>query len=315
MKDDASTPQTVVLQGLQPEEYEHPLDRQALNALEGTPGLETLIRKINQYGIEAILRIQYTGSNIKVTSRMFPDIYEMLLSICRIIHLKKIPDLYIKQGSEINAFAIGSENPIIVLNEGTIGMLTPAELAFVMGHEVGHIKSQHMVYQDLARQIFPFVGDIIGKATLGIGDLFTTPIQIALLAWQRKSEFTCDRAGLLACQNINAATTAFMKIAGVPQSYYNNIDPVIFIDQAREFEGYDDNNLSKVAKLVSVLSQTHPWTVMRGAELYAWINSGSYQKLLMKYSNQGLCKHVFCKQCGKQIRNNAKFCPFCGSEV
>jgi hypothetical protein len=61
MKDETSISHPVVLNGLRPEEYEHPLDRKALNALEGTPGLETLIRKINQYGIEKIVKVRYTG--------------------------------------------------------------------------------------------------------------------------------------------------------------------------------------------------------------------------------------------------------------
>ena len=45
MMDDLSNLHLTVLHGLRSEEYEHPLDRQTLNALEGTPGLETLIRK------------------------------------------------------------------------------------------------------------------------------------------------------------------------------------------------------------------------------------------------------------------------------
>ena len=147
---------------------------------------------------------------------MFPEVYNTLLSVCQTINLNPIPDLYIQEGGEINAFAVGSEKPIIVLNEGTIEKLNPIELTFIIGHEVGHIKSQHMVYQLLAKLILPIIGDIIESATLGIGNIFTTPIQIALLSWSRKSEFSSDRAGLLACQDINAAITAFMKKAGVP---------------------------------------------------------------------------------------------------
>ena len=307
--------QIITLYGLHPEEYEHPLDRKALDALEGTPGIETLIRKINQYGVEVLLRVQYTGSNIKVTPKMFPDLQEMLLSVCETIHLKHIPEMYIEQGDDINAFVVGSENPILVLKEGAVQKLTPAELTFIIGHEVGHIKSQHMVYHQLAGLAFPLIGNLIGRATLGIGDALVTPIKIALFSWSRKSEFTCDRAGLLACQDVNSAVTAFMKIAGAPEYYYDNLDPTIFMDQAKEFEGYDKNNMDRVAKLVSVLGSTHPWTVMRCAELQNWISSGAYQELLTEHSNPILQKKVFCKQCGKQIKEGVKFCIFCGDEV
>lgn len=305
----------ILLHGLRSEEYEHPLDRKALDALEGTPGLETLIRKMNQYGIEKLLKIQYTGSNIKVTPKVLPEVYETLLSVCQTINLKQIPSLYVQQGEEINAFAIGSENPIIVLNERTIEKLNSKELAFIIGHEVGHIKSQHMVYNQLASHVLPFIGDLIGKATLGIGELITTPIQLALLSWDRKSEFTCDRAGLLACQDINSAVTAFMKIAGAPKSCYSNLDPSTFIDQTKEFRMYDGEKLDKIAKFISILGSTHPWTVMRCAELSAWIDSGSYQQLLATHRKPILQQNAFCKLCGKQIKNDAKFCIFCGSQI
>lgn len=315
MTNESSTSQPIILHGLRPEEYEHPLDRKALNALEGTPGLDKLIRKINQYGIETTYKIQYTGSNIKVTSQVFPEVYEILESVCQTINLKQIPSLYIQEGVEINAFAIGSEKPIIVLNEGTIEKLTTKELTFIIGHEVGHIKSQHMVYSLLANLIFPLIGDLVGKATLGIGEVVTTPIQIALLSWSRKSEFSCDRAGLLACQDIEAAMTAFMKIAGAPRSHYHDLDPKTFINQAKEFEGFDEDKIDKIAKIVSVLGNTHPWTVMRCAELNNWIDSGAYQELLTNRCKKTSQTSEFCTQCGKQVKNDARFCIFCGSEI
>ncbi len=44
-----------------PEEYEHPLDRKALDSLVGTPGLDKMFRFINEHGIELILKTQFTG--------------------------------------------------------------------------------------------------------------------------------------------------------------------------------------------------------------------------------------------------------------
>lgn len=64
-----------------------------------------------------------------------------------------------------NAFAAGVEDPIIVINSGAIDLLTYEELLFIIGHEVGHIKSQHVLYSQMA-QILPILGDIIGSATL-----------------------------------------------------------------------------------------------------------------------------------------------------
>ena len=37
--------------------------------------------------------------------------------------------------------------------------------------------------------------------------------------------------------------------------------------------------MNKVVKFLSIADETHPWTVMRSAELLKWIDSGEYNRL------------------------------------
>jgi Zn-dependent protease with chaperone function len=92
------------------------------------------------------------------------------------------------------------------------------------------------------------------------------------------SEFTADRAGLLCCQNKDAAIRAFMKMAGMPIKEFNNMNYQTFIQQATEFKQLDYDAMSKVIKFISIADNSHPWTVMRAAELLNWINSGEFNK-------------------------------------
>lgn len=94
------------------------------------------------------------------------------------------------------------------------------------------------------------------------------------------SEFTADRAGLLCCQNKDAMIRAFIKMAGLPKEQYNNIPTESFIQQARDFKALDVEGMNKVVKLLSIADSTHPWTVMRSAELLKWIESGEYDKII-----------------------------------
>ena len=283
MSHQSESSERCMLHGLRPEEYEHPMDRQALNALEGTPGLETLIRKVNEYGLERIMRAQYTGSYLQVTAGNQGTLYEILEDACRTIHVSPIPGLYIRQGYEIGAYVVGSENPMIVLNTGTVTRLTRDELGFVIGHELGHIKSQHIVYHLLAETVLPFLGGWLSRATLGLGDILSAPIQLALYGWYRKSELTCDRAGLLAAQNLDAVITAMMKIAGAPECFYDQLDPEQFLNQARAYQELDEQSLDNLAKRISVMTRSHPWTVMRCAELDTWVTSGDFDGLLQTH--------------------------------
>ena len=268
----------IKISNLNKTEYEHPLDKKALSILKKTPGLDTLVKQFNKRGIEKILKFQITGSNIKVTKTNYPEIYKTLERACEILDCYPIPELYVQIGF-INAYTVGVENPIIVITSGCIGLLSYDELLCIIAHEVGHIKSQHVLYYQISR-VIPTMGNLLSSMTLGFGNLISHGLQIPLLNWQRKAELTSDRAGLLACQNIEAATTLMMKIAGAPPKYYSNLKAEDFKKQSREFEKFDEDNLDKVAKGVSVMFEDHPWTVMRGHELYKWIDSGQYNKVI-----------------------------------
>lgn len=301
------------------DEYEHEFDRKALDALEGTPGLETLVRNFYQHGIERLVRIQYTGSNIKVNKKNYPEIYEVLEEACNILNLTDIPDLYISWSYQINGLTTGVEKPIIVLSSGAVDLLSREELLFVIGHEVGHIKSQHVLYHEMAR-IFPIIGEIIGSATLGIGTVISKVVELSLHNWARMSEFTADRAGLLTCQDFEVAARALIKIAGMPQKYFDRINVPEFIEQAQAFESYDFNTLDKVVKIMSIMWQDHPWTVMRAAELWKWVGSGAYSEIVdshgqvMQSVGQASIR-MFCRDCGCKLKGNEMFCPKCGGKV
>ncbi len=306
-----------ILHGLQADFYEHPFDHSALNALKGTPGLEPLVRKLNEWGIEHFLKIQYTGSNLKVTPDNFPEIYEMVREAGTVLNLSRVPDLYIQDEAGINALTAGVERPVVVLNASCIDCLSLDELFFVVGHELGHIKSGHVLYHQIGA-LLPILGEIVGHLTLGIGDLFSTAIQVALLNWQRMSELTADRAGLLACQNRDASISAMVKIAGLPHKFYGHFNAEDFIAQARDFKELDRSPLDKVAKILSIMGQSHPWTVLRAAEFDTWTTSGGYNRILEACGSQAKISEAeirFCHACGSPLNGDEDFCPACGHKL
>jgi len=307
------------LPALDCQEYEHPFDKQALDALEGTPGLELLVRKINEHGLERLLRIQYTGSNLKVTPRSLPEVHSLLAEVCEVLYLSPLPDLYIVAGHEVNAFTSGVEQPIVVIHSGCVDLLSRDELCFVIAHEIGHIKSNHCLYHQLG-QVLPVLGRMIGSATFGIGGLVSAGLEMALTNWARMSEFTADRAGLLGCQNATSAITAMVKVAGLPRKYFGSPVADGFIEQARQFEAYDFDKLDRLAKIVSSMGHNHPWTVMRAAEFLRWVDSGVYQRVLDRQTASPpplttSSSLGFCANCGAAITQAGAFCERCGQRL
>ena len=265
-----------ILTGLEHSQYEHPFDKMALEKLESIPLLTKFFKWITTNTVERIYTVQYTGSNLKVTKENYPQIYQYLEDACKILDLKDVPDLYIDWSYTINACTIGAENPIIILNSGLIDLCTDEEIMFIIGHEVGHIKSNHMLYHMMAQVINYFI-----DATPG-GTLVAGGLQFALYYWSRMSEFTADRAGLMCCQDPEAMARAFIKMAGLPLKEFDNIRTDTFLQQARDFKMLDYDGMNKVVKFLSIADETHPWTVMRSAELLKWIESGEYDRFISK---------------------------------
>jgi len=270
----------VVLKGLRPRDYEHPYDRRALAALEANSTLSTVVSKLTQYGIERTLRLQYAASNIRASGGRFAEACEALGQACRILDITHSPELYVDWEREFaHVVTVGSDHPLIVLTSPLLDALTYDELLFVLGHELGHFRSRHVVYSQIA-MVLPVLGDVLKTATLGIGGLLSGGLQLSVNNWLRMSDFTADRAGMLACQDLDAACRALIKLGGAVEAGHDVFDVADFRAQAKEFAGYDFDALDKLARVVSAMRSEQPWTVMRASELINWIEGGKYDSLL-----------------------------------
>lgn len=305
----------VILKGLHPSDYEHPFDRKALETLEGTPGLDRLTRKFWEVGLDRLMKVQHAGSNILVSHRNFPELENAYSCACETLYFDRRPDLYLMWEYGINAHATGVKQPLVAVCSGCIDLLDSQELTYILGHELGHIKSNHILYHQMAN-VLPFFSQLAGQATFGIGFLLGQGLQLALYNWQRMSEFTSDRAGLLACQDRDAALRVLVKMAGLPIKHFNSGIEQEFLKQAREFQDYDYDKLNKLVKMYSVMNRTHPWTVMRAAELLRWVESGEYDAVLMRCSQvKTEVPADICSNCEAHRRESHKFCGSCGASL
>ena len=138
--------------GLDASRFQHPHDVAATEALAGIPGLDLVVSKVMEYGLERIYYLENTADNVRVTPRMFPRLHRYLGWGCRILDVEE-PELYVTMDPNPNAFTYGHKSPFIVLTSGLIDLLGDEELSFVVGHELGHIKAGHVLYTVLARNI------------------------------------------------------------------------------------------------------------------------------------------------------------------
>ncbi|MDF5719890.1 MAG: M48 family metallopeptidase [Rhizonema sp. PD37] len=267
-----------ILHGIRVQTYQHPLDRKALVALEKMPGLPLLLKKINEYGIDRLLRMQTKGGEFRVSPRNFPSLHNALVETCKILDSPQ-PDLYLYRGEgHISTYAIGVEKPLVGINIEAMEWLSGEELLFVLGHEIARIEGRYLNYQQLA-VVMPLLKNLISSTTLGLGGLAASGLEVALFNWIVMAKFTADRAGLLACQDVDVAMTALIKLGGLPEEYINPEVKQDFLAQAREFDIDDLDRLDQVTKIFSFMEYQYPWVVMRASELLKWVDSGMYEQL------------------------------------
>lgn len=286
---------------LQSAEYEHPFDKAALEQLRRLKGFDTVVNFVLNWTTIKWRIVELCGSNFHVTKESCPELYSLVQESAEILDVDRLPQIYTQWSYNVNAYTTGYKNDtILVFYTGAVDLMTDQELTFIASHELGHIKSGHVLYHIMG-QLF---AQIIASSVLA-GSLLE-PIQVALQYWNRMSEFTADRAGLLACQDLDAALSATMKMAGIPKRYFNTADPHVFAKQAEEFMTQYGDTANTIIRNISILDDSHPWTVMRAYELIKWVESGEYQRILDKHKGKK------CPRCGCYVPLDAVRCPVCG---
>lgn len=261
-----------LLPGLEADDFQHPQDAAATEALKSVPGIDNVVAKVMEYSLERLYYLENTANNVRVTDKMFGRMYRSLTWACKILDVPE-PELYVTVNPLPNAYTFGHNQPFIVLTSGLVDMLDEEERFFVIAHEVGHIKAGHVLYTIIARNIAGIM-TLVGQATLGIGALLGKGLELALYEWMRKSELTADRAGLLCVQDIEPCIRTFMKLAGGASRAYQDMDKEEFLRQIRTYEDADRSHLNRAYKVLLTLPRTHPFAISRAKELDAWHGDG-----------------------------------------
>jgi Zn-dependent protease with chaperone function len=264
----------VRLPGISSRAYEHPADRSALVALRKLTGFDTILRNLAGLFNDRALRLMFLASAVRASEDQFPTLYEAMRDGCYILDLPTVPELYITQDPSVNAMALGADKPFIVLTSGMVELMDAEEIRAVIGHELGHVLSGHAVYRTMLYYLVMLVNRLalVPFAWLGL-----RAVVWGLEEWFRKSELSCDRAGLLAGQDVEAARRVLMKMAA--GAHLGQLSHDAFHQQAHEYDAVPDLRESFL-KLLQLQGQTHPFAVIRFAELDRWADSGEYRDIL-----------------------------------
>jgi Zn-dependent protease with chaperone function len=263
------------LTNISPKAYEHPADRAATAALGSIPMLDLVVRKLIELGYERALRQTYLGSSVRLGPDQLPRIWNAYQRALAALDMPDEYELYVTQQPLANAATIGSGKPMIVLNSATVSLLDDRGIEAVLGHELGHILSDHVLYRTTL-MILIQLGNSVRLPIPG-GHLPLMAVRYALLEWSRAAELSCDRAAALTTRDPRVVCSMLMAMSGGAAADELNLDA--FVSQAMEYtEG--GAGLDRLQRMFSDLQLDHGMPVKRVHQLLAWVRAGDYDRVV-----------------------------------
>jgi Zn-dependent protease with chaperone function len=264
---------------LDPRAYEHPLDRQALEALRRVPGVNTFLRFLLKHGVDRTYRLLMKQNFVQVRDDRLPSLHALVREACETLDLGTLPETYVVQSPVANAWTTGVETYQLCLTTGLLEILDDHEVRAVVAHEVGHMQAGHVLYKTAALILYHVIGHLLGR-TATIGGPLLVGMYLAFRKWERCAELTADRADLLATRDLGTSLSVKLKLASGSSRTFAELDVEQLLAQAREVEELVESNW--IDQLIASWQQaglTHPFTVWRAKHVDEFARSPEFWEI------------------------------------
>ncbi len=249
-------------------------DRSLRESLMTDSGVKLAQRKVDEHtsGYGFYGRRRLLAGALRVKRSMLPSLSDTLQQCREILGVQDPLELYIKPDAEYGAFVMKSPaGPwALGVTSSLVEKFSPAELRFVIGHELGHMLFDHTsLPMPSVAMIEDMAGTIVSRAKA-----------IELYLWCRSAEISADRAGMACGGSLEVAATSFLKLssglgnidAGLDVTHYiSQVDSLASSPAARQKPRDDDDTLDCFS--------THPYAPLRLRALAAFARSDAWQKI------------------------------------
>ena len=211
-----------------------------------------------------VLMMGYIRMNgVRLHQEQFPQVYDKVKELSEKMGIGYIPEVYVvESGGILNAFAAKffGKNMVVLYSSmfELIEQGAEDELAFVIAHELAHIKRRH-----IAKQLVILPAMWVPGITQ---------------AYSRACEYTCDRYAAYYTQNVETAKNC-LTILGVGKKLYKYVDQNQYLNQIQNEKGFFICLYEKLA--------THPPIPKRIDQIDLYFNE-TYESVLSQKSKKGL---------------------------
>ena len=151
-----------------------------------------------------VARTELLGTAVKVTDQQYPRVYEAAKRAGAALHVR-VPVVFAAPTSSIKVKVLGTEDaPHLIVNLELAEKLSDDELVAAIGHELGHVQNNHILYATALHYLTSSAAFFVRWVV--------QPAIMTLQAWSRRAEVTCDRASLLAVQDLDKTLAAMVRL-------------------------------------------------------------------------------------------------------
>jgi Zn-dependent protease with chaperone function len=263
---------TLRYEQLSPKAYEHPADRAATSALHSIPLMDRVIKRLTDIMHERRLRQVLVGNAVLVGDDQIPALHARYLRAAGVLDLERVPRLYVTQTPNVNALTVGAKEPIVLVYSGLVSSYDDDEIEAVLGHELGHVLSEHYYYTTVLVLLSQFLRTSMPGPLVGLP---VRAMYLALLEWARAAELSGDRAAALVVDDPLVVCKLLMRMAG---GALDGMSLDAFIRQATEYAEEEDL-FARWSRTWVEIGLTHPFAVRRVAELIRWVQEGDFDRI------------------------------------
>ena len=199
----------------------------------------------------SLSRGRLLGSSIRARPEEFPDLVALVDGVARRLGVAP-PQIFIRDDYFVPCNAIGLGEPYaLVISSQYLQLFGTAELAFMVGRELGHIAAGNTRLLSLI--------NATGRSNALVASLFG--------GWIRQTEYTADRAGLL-CTTPDAAVKAIA--VSTFHASGRRVEAAMLADQRRDIE-------SDLTLRLGEFTGNMPYAVNRVRALETFATSDTYR--------------------------------------
>lgn len=271
---------------LEAKHFAHPLDVSARRRMDrliaGKPRMGKLFASLER-SLEDEEYLKNLADNTRLNARQAPSLYRVVEDVAASAGMPT-PRVFLDTQAEVNAWALGQHDPMIVLTSALVDQFSEKEIRAVVAHELGHIRCQHTFYRLVAQGFDPVAA---AASALPGGSLIALALRWHLMDWFRKSELSSDRFSLLVTGDLETVQRVILRLAGGASSVRNELANEEFRLQAKEFRetvearkrGSIKNRLEFYTSslMLQDAMNSHPWPAIRFVEIEDWAESRQYR--------------------------------------